>query len=292
MFGVFGHANDTAAFIVCVLPMMVAVATSARGAARLLWYAGVFASIAVLLLTVSRGAYVGVVVGYGAAIWLCRRHLPTSRVLAWTLIGSTCVLVAAGLAVALMPDFRQVISHRLFDQSMASSISLASSGRTTIWMTTISTMMDHPITLLTGYGYRVYQTMFVLITHNYYLDQWFGLGLIGLFSLLTIQYQTVATAMGAIAIKAGPLRPYMVALVFGMLGLAVCIFFDNLEKPWSYVWIYVGFSLRAAADIVAKAQRGAIGATTRAPLKPGVPAASGARGAVGARAAARRLSAN
>lgn len=267
VFGVFGHANDTAALIVCVLPMMVTVAMSSRGAARLLWYAGAFASIAVLILTISRGAYVAVVVGYGAAIWLCRRYLPTSRVMTWTLLGVTCVIVAAGVAAALMPGFWQVISERLFNQSMASSISVASSGRTTIWMTAISTMMAHPITLLTGFGYRVYQTMFVLVTHNYYLDQWFGLGVIGLFSFLTIQYQVVATAFRAIG-AAGPMRPYMVALVFGMLGLAVAIFFGNLDKPWSYVWIYVGFSVRAAADIVEKAEKQALAPPGRAARRP------------------------
>ncbi len=290
VFGVFGHANDTAALIVCVLPMMVAVAMSSRGAARLFWYAGAFASVAVLLLTVSRGAYVGVVVGYGAAVWLCRRHLPTSRVFAWTLIGSTCVVIAAGLAVVLLPEFSQVITQRIFNQSMAGSISVASSGRTTIWITAISTMMAHPITLLTGYGYGVYETMFVLITHNYYLDQWFGLGLIGLFSLLTIQYQTVATGLRAIAAAAGPLRPYMIALVFGMLGLAVSIFFDNLDKPWSYVWIYVGFSLRAAAELVEKAQQEARDTPGRASLRP-----VGSRAVVRTRsraAAARRVSVN
>lgn len=268
VFGVFGHANDTAALIVCVLPMMVAVAMSSRSTARLFWYAGAFASVAVLLLTVSRGAYVGVVLGYGAAIWLCRRHLPTSRVFAWTLIGSTCVLIAAAVAVALLPQFWQVISERIFNQSMAGSISVASSGRTTIWATAISTMMSHPITLLTGYGFRVYQTMFVLITHNYYLDQWFGLGLIGLFAFLTIQYQTVATAMRAVAAAAGPLRPYMIALVFGMLGLGVAIFFDNLDKPWSYVWIYVGFSLRAAVDLLARAQKKTFDSPAAAALEP------------------------
>jgi O-antigen ligase len=284
VFGVFGHANDTAALIVCVLPMMVVVAMSGRGAAKLFWYAGAFASVAVLLLTVSRGAYVGVVAGYGAAVWLCRRHLPTSRVVAWTLIGATCVAIAAALALTVMPEFGQVISQRVFNQSMATSISVASSGRTTIWMTAISTMMAHPITLLTGYGYRVYETMFVLITHNYYLDQWFALGLIGLFSLLTIQYQTVATALRAVAAGAGPLRPYMIALVFGMLGLVVSIFFDNLIKPWSYVWIYVGLSLRAAADIVEKAEKDALKSPERRSIKP-VASASVA----GARAEAQRV---
>jgi len=277
VFGAFGHANDTAALIVCVLPMMVAVAMSSRGAARLFWYAGAFASVAVLLLTVSRGAYVGVVVGYGAAVWLCRRWLPTSRVFAWVMIGSTCVVVAAALAAFLLPEFSQVISERIFNQSMAGSISVASSGRTTIWMTAISTMMSHPLTLLTGYGFRVYQTMFVLVTHNYYLDQWFGLGLIGLFALLTIQYQTVTTALRAIAAGAGPVRPYMIALVFGMLGLAVSIFFDNMDKPWSYVWIYVGFSLRAAADLIEKAEKETAAAAVRT-----------TRRAVGSRPAAAR----
>lgn len=275
VFGVFGHANDTAALIVCLLPMMVAVATSSRGAARFFWYAGVFASIAVLILTVSRGAYVAVVVGYGAAVWLCRRHLPTSRVVRWTLIGLSCVLLAAGVAVALMPDMAQVFTERLFNQSMAISMGVASSGRTTIWMEAISAMMSHPITLLTGFGWDVYHTMFELITHNYYLDQWFGLGLIGLFSFLTIQYQTVRTARRAIAAAgSGPLRPYMIALVFGMLGLAVCLFFGNLDKPWSYVWVYVGFSLRAAADVVAKADKSALRPAERGREAPAAMAAT------------------
>lgn len=143
-------------------------------------------------------------------------------------------------------------------------------------------MMSHPITLLTGFGYRVYETMFVLVTHNYYLDQWFGLGLIGLGAFVTIQYQVVATALRAIGPAPAPLRPYMISLVFGMLGLAVCIFFGNLDKPWLYVWIYVGFSVRAAADVVDKAEKAALNSPARAPLQ-----AVGSRSVVRARARAR-----
>lgn len=283
VFGVFGHANDTAALIVCMLPMMLAVAVSSRSMTRLFWYAGIFASVAVLILTVSRAAYVGVLVGYGCALWLCRRYLPTSRVVSWSLIGLTCVVLAAGLAVALIPDMSQVFAQRIFNQSMATSMSMASSGRTTIWMGAIDAMMSHPITLLTGFGWDVYHTMFVLVTHNYYLDQWFGLGLIGLFSFITIQYQTVVTAKRAIAADDARMRPYMIALVFGMLGLAVCLFFGNLDKPWSYVWVYVGFTLRAAADVVEKAKKPAVQPAAR--VSRGRVAAPGA---IAARAAARR----
>jgi len=168
---------------------------------------------------------------------------------------------------------------------MASSMSEASSGRTTIWMGAIDAMMAHPLTLLTGFGWDVYHTMFVLVTHNYYLDQWFGLGLIGLFSFLTIQYQAIATGRRAVESGEGPLRPYMMAFVFGMLGLAVCLFFGNLDKPWSYVWLYMGFTLRAASNIVEKAEQREPKPATR--VSPGRVAPPPA--AAGARASARRV---
>lgn len=277
VFGAFGNENDSGAVIVTTLPMMLAVATSSRGALRVFWYAGVMASLAVLVLTVSRSAYVGLVVGYAGAVWLCRRHLPISKVATWTLIGLTCVVVAGGIAAALMPGLAQTFASRLFNQSMATSVSVASSGRTTIWMQSIDTMLSEPITLLTGFGWDVYHTMFVLVTHNYYLDLWFGLGLIGLFSYLTIQYQIFATALRAVAAEAGALRPYMIALVFGMLGLAVCLIFGNLDKPWCYVWVYVGFTLREAANILERTQKRERGAQGAAGPVAAAPAPSAPR---------------
>jgi O-antigen ligase len=292
VFGVFGHANDTGALIVCLLPLLVAVAVSSRSLARIYWYAGAFASVAVLILTVSRGAFVGLAIGYGAGVWLCRRYLPASKVVAWTLIGVTTALIAGGVAIALMPNMAQVLAQRLFNQSMASSIGEASSGRTVIWLRAIDTMMAHPITLLTGYGWDVYHTMFVLVTHNFYLDQWFGLGLVGLFAFLTILYQTLTTARRAIAAEAGPLRPYMIAFVFGMLGIMVCIFFINLNRPWSYVWVFMGFSLRAAADLVEKAERSASRRVRRERAAVAPAPAVQPRPARATRVPARRLSPN
>jgi len=254
VFGVFGHANDTAALIVCLLPMLAAVATSSRGWPRIFWWAGALASVAVLLLTVSRGAYVGVAIGYAWAVWLCRRYLPTSRVVAWTLIGFSSLVVSVGIAAALMPGFTDLLKDRLLEQTLSASASTASSGRTSLWLATLHVMRKHPITFLTGYGWQTHQLMFTLVTHNDYLNQWFELGLVGLFAFVTIFFQTVRTALRAVATAEAHLRPYMIALVFGMLGLAVSIFFVNLERPWDYVWLYVGFTLRAAADAIEKAQ--------------------------------------
>ena len=254
VFGVFGHANDTAALIVCLLPLLAAVATSSRGWAKVFWWAGALSSIAVLLLTVSRGAYVGVAIGYAWALWLCRRYLPTSRVVAWVLIGFSALVVSVGVAAVVMPGFTDVLTDRLFEQTMAVSAATASSGRTTLWLATLHVMMKHPITFLTGYGWQTHQLMFTLVTHNDYLNQLFELGIVGLLAFLTIFYQSVRTALHAAVSADAQVRPYMIAFVFGMLGLAVSIFFVNLEKPWDYVWLYAGFTLRAASNAIEKAR--------------------------------------
>ena len=277
VFGVFGHANDTAALIVCLLPMLAAVATSSRGAARIFWYAGATSSLVVLMLTVSRGAYVGVAVGYTWALWLCRRYLPTSRVVAWILIGLSALVVSVALAAVLMPDFTALLKDRLLEQTLSASASTASSGRTSLWLATLHVMRKHPITFLTGYGWDTHRLMFSLVTHNYYLDQWFALGLIGLGAFLTILYQTVTTTLRAVATADAHLRPYMIAFLFGMLGLAVSIFFVNLDKPWSYVWVYMGFTLRAAADVVENAQSRSARTSRVVPKPAGYSPVAGAR---------------
>lgn len=268
VFGVFGHANDTGALTVCLLPLLVTVAMMSKGMAKTFWFIGAFASLAVLVLTVSRSAYLGFVVGYAWAAFLCRRYIPVSRVVSWTLMGVTGILISLGVAAMLMPSLLQVLADRLFNQSMALSLGVASSGRTTIWLAALDKMMAHPLTLLTGFGWDVYHTMFTLVTHNYYLDQWFGLGLVGLFSFVTILYQTVATAHRAADLADRTMRPYMLALVFGMVGLSICIFFDNLDKPWCYVWVYVGFTLRPAAEIIERARKRAAESTRQAIARP------------------------
>jgi O-antigen ligase len=107
------------------------------------------------------------------------------------------------------------------------------------------------VTLVSGFGWDVYDTRFVYATHNYYLDLWFNLGLIGLLAFVAILYQAVKTARAAADLASEQMRPYMIAMVFGMLGLAVNILFTNLGKPWPYIWIYMGLTLSAAAKIIA-----------------------------------------
>jgi O-antigen ligase len=247
VFGVFGHANDTGALIVCLLPATVAAAMSSRGPARLLWYAGAAASLVVLILTVSRGAFVGLVVGYGIAVLVCRRFLPLSRVAGGVLIGLTVAVVLVGVTSLAVPHVGNVVADRVFGQSSAIDVSEASSGRTTIWASAIARMMSTPLTLFTGFGWDVYSSMpFVYVTHNYYLDLWFNLGLVGVAVFVIILWHAITTAQRAADVGTAQTRRYMIAFTFGILALAMSIFFANLTKPWAYIWMYIGASLSAA----------------------------------------------
>ncbi len=271
VFGMFGHANETGALLVCLLPAMVAVAAGGRGPMRLWWYACVLSTLAVLVLTVSRGSYVAVVFGYGAAAFMCRRFLPLSRVVSWVLSGLTAAVVVSVLVTLIVPNVGDVVMSRLLGQSSAFDMSEVSSGRTNIWANTIDHMIDAPVTFLTGFGWNVYDTRFVYATHNYYLDLWFNLGIVGVVAFVVILYQTVKTASAAADAAPAHLRPYMVALVFGTLGLAVNIMFTNLSKPWPYIWLYVGMSLSVAARIVAESVRQSVPEAVVVAASPGVP---------------------
>jgi hypothetical protein len=70
--GAFGEANQHAAMVVMLLPVMVVKVMFDRGASRMFWAAGVLFSLSALLMTVSRGAMVGL----GARLSLGRIRVP------------------------------------------------------------------------------------------------------------------------------------------------------------------------------------------------------------------------
>jgi O-antigen ligase len=268
VFGVFGHANETGALLVGLLPMLLAVALSSRGPARVAWFGGALASLAVLVLTVSRGAFVGFGFGYACACFICRRYLPLARVASMTLSGLAVGVVLAGVVTVVMPGTLDVVSDRLFGHSSLDMTGL-SSGRTNIWASTIGYMIDEPITLLTGFGWNVQEQRFAFATHNYYINLWFNLGVIGLGAFLMVLYQCVAACRKAADYASPEMRRYMLACVFGTLGVAVSVFFTNLSKPWPYIWIYIGITLSAAARILESGERAPVALAASPPSLAG-----------------------
>lgn len=268
VFGVFGHANDTGTLIAVVLPSMIAVAVGARGPARALWFGGVFASLAVLILTVSRGAFVSLLLGAIIGAYLCRRYVSLSRLVPWAIAAVATIIVAVAVTSVIDPYIRGILAERILGQSRSLTIGEISSGRTGLWLRVLLVMMDHPITLLTGFGWDVYNTMaFPLATHNFYLDAWFNVGIIGVVIFPLIAHRTIADALRAAGEASPALRPLLVAGVFGVVVIMIGIFFVNLFKPWPYIWLYMGVMLRAS--LVSAPERVAVPlAPARAPARP------------------------
>lgn len=245
--GAFGEANQHAAMVVMLLPVMVAKVLLDRGVMRLFWASGVLFSLSALLMTVSRGAMVGLVL---ACIWgafVFRRFLSLGRFAGWF---GTAVVVITVVVLTLSTTYLELLQDRLMGLSFDSDAAEASSGRTMIWGTALRVMMESPWTFITGFGFNVYSTMgFEYAPHNAYLGLLFNLGLPGLVAFLLIIVQAAFAARSAAEIATPAVRAYLIAYVVGFLALCVTIFFVELHEPWLYVWAYTGLMMRVVVCV-------------------------------------------
>jgi hypothetical protein len=247
VFGVFGHANDTGTFIVCMLPAMVATTWLAKGAQRVLWLGCALVSGMVLILTVSRGAFAGLFIGGLWAAWVCRRYVPLQRIVAFGIV--ICIFGALAVLIATLvePAVGNLLADRLIGNSKAYDLGNASSGRTEIWWQAISRMLRTPISFLSGFGWGVYDAMpFHYAPHNYYLGTWFDLGVFGVGLFVFILVRVVLTSCRSLPYATPEVMPQLLASIFGMLGMAVAILFTDFLSTWPYVWLYVGVFLKMA----------------------------------------------
>jgi O-antigen ligase len=265
VFGAFGHANETGALLALMLPPSIMMVMTHRGFWRLFWLGCCVATAAVFILTVSRGAFVGIAVGYPIAVLMFRNVIPPGRIATWAFSVLILAVVGAVAMAILDPRAMASIADRVFGIG-SMGMSEASSGRTDIWAQAIGEMMASPVTLITGFGWNVYSTMpTVFAMHNTYLDQWFNLGILGVATYAYIYYLTIRTAKEAALEATGPLRTEMMAYVFGMLGLAVTVFFGNLYTSKPYIWMYVGLTMRGAMLVLDKVAEKAAAARAPAP---------------------------
>jgi O-antigen ligase len=242
VYGAFGHANETAALIVCLLPAYVALAMSSGFFSRVFWALCAVTGVALLILTGSRGGIVALLASAAIGSYLSRRLISFHRAAAFALpIGAVVIAVVAVVSI----KFGDVLTQRMYQLVLDPTAS--GDDRTSIWMPIVSMMSAHPITLLTGFGWSVYNVMgFQYAAHNQYLMLWFELGVVGVLSWLMIMIQTLVVAKRAADVSQGRTQRYMIAFLYGVSGLLVAVFFGLLFHPWPYIWIYIGVSMRIA----------------------------------------------
>jgi O-Antigen ligase len=244
VFGTWGNPNGTAALIICLLPAYAAAALSSRGIMSVVWLLAAVPSAMMLVMTGSRGGYVGMLVGFVWAAFSLRRYLSSRKIMLWVGVAAILLVMAALLSGS---HFIDVLNQRLITQSGFSDIGGVSAGRTTFWTSALDRMMTAPVTLITGFGWDVYTTMGVYFAlHNHYLWLYFNLGLVGLVGFVLLVRQIIAVARSALENDPAVVRPYLIAFIFGFSALLVAIFFAQIFRPWVYIWAYVGVTMRMA----------------------------------------------
>jgi O-antigen ligase len=243
--GALGEANQYAAYIILFLPGMIAAMMRTRGLWRLFWMGAVVASAVAVLMTVSRGAFVGLLVAGVGGAWFFRHRLSLGKVAVW--LTAAVIVIAVALSLS---QYTALIEERLFTQTGAIDLSDASSGRVDIWAALFELMMDTPITFVTGFGWSVYWTMpFRYSPHNQYFNFLFNLGLPGLLCLIGLLVSAAWLAKRASEQADDELRAHLIAFVIGVIAVCAAIFFVDLHRPWYYFWAYAGVTLRLAVIV-------------------------------------------
>lgn len=245
--GLIGESNQYGAFVALSLPASVALIFVTRGAWRLFWIVASVLTAATLLMTVSRGAFVGMAFAVLCGMWLFRRYLSGRLLGMWAGAGLLALIVVAAVVTAL--GFDDLIYQRVMVHTASLDATEQSSGRTEIWSLVLGTMFRTPITLLTGFGWESYPTFpFRFVTHNHYLQYFFNLGLIGLVCSALLLIVPVRTANKAATFARPDVRPMLISFAIGTIAVATAVFFVNLYLPWIYYWSYAGIVMRLAAN--------------------------------------------
>jgi hypothetical protein len=237
--GAIGESNQYAAFIILFLPATIAAAAASRGFGRLFWLGATLVACMTLVMTASRGGFVGLAMMCAVGAYLYRHLISYSRAAGWV-FGSLILLV---LFISFS-HYGNVLAERMIGTGSIDA-NTASSGRSDIWADALGVMFTHPITFITGFGWDAYSHMpFQFSPHNHYLALWFNLGLVGLFFGSYLLFAAISRARRASLHAPSQYRGQLIAFVLGTVGVVTAVFFVDLHKPWFYFWMYAGVAIR------------------------------------------------
>jgi O-antigen ligase len=164
-----------------------------------------------------------------------------------------CALV---IAVTFVTGYSDLYMDRF--SGLEGNAHIATSGRSSIWLNALRSMMENPLSFITGYGFFSYNSSrsFRLATHNMYLSYLYNLGMIGLTLFLLMFSRILAAARAALAESLPELRPHLIALAFGLCGFLVAVFFSDYHQAGYLLWAYVGVGMRIAMSLAGGAAAG------------------------------------
>ena len=271
--GMFGNPNDLATALNLLLPLAVILALLHRGMARLLYFGGAVVLAMGVIVTFSRGGFLGLMAAAGVMLWKFGRRNRMVTVVA-------ALLAVMVLALSLPGGYGARLSTILhIEQDQTGS----AQERAELLERAAQVAARHPVVGVGMGNFHIYSVN-EKEAHNSYLEIAAELGAMGLVaylvlifaplrSLRRIELQT-ARAQDTL----GRAHYYLsVGLQATMVAYMVCSFFTSIEYLW-YLYYTVAYAvslrhIHAAAETqFPEAGRGAktVGAPRRSGLTKGV----------------------
>ena len=268
VFGTLGQADALAAYLVLALPPAGALALLGRGRLRAAALVGFLLALAGLLLSYSRGGYLGaaaelaVALAAVVALWWHRRGAGRTAV-PWRRLGSAALGIGLVLLLlAAVPGTRDV-AVRAWERGLSSANVQEGSiaDRLDLWAVGARITLDHP---LLGTGPDSYARVFPAYRdtvlpparaafmarfrpespHDVYLADSAGLGLPALVAYLALIGGALAAAGRALRRADPAVRVVVVALAAAIVGHLVTDAFmtGELAGAWLF-WVLLGMAV-------------------------------------------------
>jgi len=236
--GIFGNTNDMALHLVTILPITVALMLGSKGAARKSLYGACAAlMIAAIVLSYSRGAFIGMLIVLLFIAWKLGRQRRLEIVFA--------VLGFAGVIVLLAPDRYGSRLLSIFIPSLDAEGS-ADARRGELFRS-IYVALRHPLLGIGMGNYQPEMSYKGLVTHNSYTQVAAEMGMIAL-ACYVMFVVTPLKKLGQIARETFETRRdsrfYYLALGLqaSLIAYLISSFFLSVAYVW-YVFYLVGYAV-------------------------------------------------
>ena len=236
--GIFGNSNDMALFLVTMVPIAVALLLRARtSAAKVIFGSTALLMIAAIVLTYSRGAFIGLVVALGFLAWRLGNQRRLEILIAGFVFVIGFLVLAPGgyglrLASIVIPSLDPVGSADARRGELTRSLYVA---------------LRHPLVGIGMGNYAPEMSYHGLVTHNSYTQVAAEMGMFALYCY-TMFIVVPLRKLARIARETFDARAnsrfyyFAVGLQAALLGYLVCSFFASVAYLW-YVFYLVGYAV-------------------------------------------------
>lgn len=239
IYATFGNPNVFGEYLLITIPVTFAALIKGTGKNRkFMYFMSLALQIVCMVLTYSRGCWIGIILSMGLMLFMNGKK-----------IVSLCIL-GIGLLPFIVPD---AIIERLL--SIGNTADSSTSYRVYIWQGTINMLKDFWITGI-GIGesafrgvYPIYSfnTIIAPHSHNLYLHVICEMGIVGVIAFVNMIINFFRNT-ASVSLQDKEFKPFMTAIICGMLGYLVQGIFDNVWYNYRiYMFFFIILALSAAA---------------------------------------------